>query len=56
MEHPLKLFKFYFVMEPRAAIKFLGRATDGSDSDVRIFERFLFQHGTTTAFVAGDIR
>jgi len=29
-------------MEPRAAITFLGWATDGSSSDVKIFKRFLF--------------
>jgi len=30
-------------MEPRTAVRyFLGWATDGSSSDVKIFKRFLF--------------
>jgi len=38
-----ELLLFYSVIEPRAAIKiFLGWATDGSGTDIKIFKRFLF--------------
>ena len=37
----------YFVMEPRAAIKKLRWATDGGDSDIKVFKRFIltWNHG-----------